>query len=403
MVQAFSHIAVPARGTSGIDFPFDLLPLELKKLVLSHILPRHGILPKEPRAQKFNQDEVWYPEETVIFWKYLDKAKKALDAKHVNRTTTADEASVLLPLLLVSKDFTDVARQAFIDTVPLVVSVTPVCLRFLEAVERVCYKYLSYTSFLRFEHFRRMRTFELDLDFAQRWWHDRFKEPLNPNREIWWGEPKEWLRIICDLLSTNGNIRQLTVRFPCLCHLKEDEDPELADQAERIMLNFFSPLRRVKVANRVEFIWSHNMDRLEAINNEPESNKNELTADKDNGEHTPGDAPPNPCGNDTRGGILGRKIRQQFSHLTGESSSRQEATWKRVKAMERYRTGVSTDVRIGWEGLIEELLETVLTRLERCALSPDQSSVAYQRHSAAFERAVNEAVGMILDGVSVRR
>ncbi|KAL8750967.1 MAG: hypothetical protein Q9184_006228 [Pyrenodesmia sp. 2 TL-2023] len=401
MVQPFSHIAVPARGILNIDFPFNLLPLELKALVLRHVLPRHGILPKEPRAQDFNQDEDWSTEETGIFWKYLDKNKRALDA-NVDRNTTADadEARVLLPLLLVSKHFADVAGQTFTDIVPLVINITPVCVHFLETVKSVSYEYLSYKSFLEFHQFRCMRTFELNLDFAQQWWHDRFEEPLNTIQGIWWGRQKEWLRTICDLLSTNDDIRQLTVRFPCLCHL-EKEAPELVEQAERILLNLFSPLKRLKVANRVQFIWSHNMDGLEAINDEPEFAEDESHPNEDklmanNGIPKPDTQPRHSCSNDTHGGTLGKTIRQRFSQLTGETLSHHEATWKRIKAMNRYRTHPSSDIRLGWSSSIEERLETVLGWLEKCQLYPHHSSVAYHRHCAAFDAAAYDAVQRVL-------
>ncbi|KAL8750841.1 MAG: hypothetical protein Q9184_006275 [Pyrenodesmia sp. 2 TL-2023] len=364
MVQPFSHILVPAQGKLNIDFPFNLLPLELKALFLRHVLPRHGILPKEPRAQDFDQDEDWSTEETGIFWKYLDKNKRALDT-NVDRNTTADadEAGVLLPLLLVSKHFADVARQTFTNTVPLVINITPVCFHFRETVK---------------------------------------SKPLNNTiHGIWWGKQKEWLRTICDLLSTNGDIRQLTVRFPCLCHV-EEEAPELAEQAERILFNLFSPLKRLKVATRVRFIWSHNMDGLEAIDDEPEfaedeshPNANKLTAN--NSIPTPDTQPRHPCNNDTHGGVLGETIRQRFSHLTGESLSHPEATWKRIKAMSRYRTNPFSDIRVGWPSSIEEQLETVLGCLEKYQLYPDHSSVGYHRHCAAFDAAVYDVVERILE------
>ncbi|KAI4179552.1 MAG: hypothetical protein LQ346_007173 [Caloplaca aetnensis] len=135
MAQHLPRVAVPAQGVSNAHFPFELLPPELKEMILAHVLPRHGILPKEPQGQYFDQDEDWSPEETGIFWKYLERVQKALDANNNSDNTTtadADEAGVLLPLLLVSKGFADVARQVFTDDVPMVINITPVCLHFLE-------------------------------------------------------------------------------------------------------------------------------------------------------------------------------------------------------------------------------------------------------------------------------
>ncbi len=78
--------------------------------------------------------------------------------------------------------------------------------------------------------------------------------------------------------------------------IREEEEAEedpcwLAGQAERILLNLLEPLRRVKVAKGVQFIWGHGMDGLEAIDYD-EADSDDDFLDKDDGSNSCNDGSP---------------------------------------------------------------------------------------------------------------
>ncbi|KAL8853936.1 MAG: hypothetical protein Q9221_001244 [Calogaya cf. arnoldii] len=117
-------------------------------------------------------------------------------------------------------------------------------------------------------------------------------------------ELKEQLRLTSDMLAGNDNILHLKVTFPCYCSLPPVRD---ASRVAPAILDFLTPLKRIKVATTVLFIPAHglNVQAEDDLCNKPE------------------------CLN------LAQTIQVSMGQLSGEVLNHREATWKRVKAMER--------------------------------------------------------------------
>ncbi|KAI4266084.1 MAG: hypothetical protein L6R38_008970 [Xanthoria sp. 2 TBL-2021] len=143
-------------------------------------------------------------------------------------------------------------------------------------------------------------------------------------------ELKEQLRLTSDMLSENDNISHLTVTFPCYCSLPPVRD---ASRVAPAILDFLTPLKRIKVATTVLFIPAHglNVQAEDDHCNKPE------------------------CLN------LAQTTQVSMGQLSGEVLNHREATWKRVKAMER-PTGP-------WATLREEFLYHLKLYWLRCGES----------------------------------
>ena len=126
-------------------------------------------------------------------------------------------------------------------------------------------------------------------------------------------EMKENLRLVSDMLSENSNIKHLTVTFPChcswYCRCSGHCQCAMRDTSQVVaaVMDFLSPLKRIKVANTVSF--------------KPAC-----------GPYT--NAEDGIC-NETRCLKLAHTMEASLSQLTGEALNHREATWKRIKAMER--------------------------------------------------------------------
>lgn len=367
MKMTSGHAATPAAASTV--FPFEKLPEELRIKVLRYVLPLPGILPRSPRAPPnstltFDQDEDWTQDENGAFWEYLDNLEIPVNSNN---------AGVLLPLILVNNRLAELASATFTDNVPMIINITPTCLHFLETLNSLLWEFPTYKSFLYIQHFREMRTFELNLDFDEIWWSDWFEEKLDPEEHIWWARPKEWLRTTCDLLAANNNIRQLTVRLPCLCAL---ETPELVSQAEKIMLNLLSPLQRVCTANPLRFLWQH---KHQSIDHEMPSQQLQSS-----------------FGEQCMAEDLVKKLQEKLGQLTGEGLNHPEGTWKRIKTMRRTRP--SDDFDTSSISTIGDRLEKLHKRLEEWERSATlDASDHHNPSNKAFDKSAYKAVQTILD------
>ncbi|KAI4137522.1 MAG: hypothetical protein L6R39_007236 [Caloplaca ligustica] len=116
---------------------------------------------------------------------------------------------------------------------------------------------------------------------------------------------REGLRSICDQISANNIIRNLTITGPCKCARSAADFGPSNDTA---VLDLFSPLKRVRLANPVK-LSLHDDVKGQGIQQ--------------------------PCRK--RGCLeLAQKMQASIGRLEGEKLSEQEATWKEVKSLMHY-------------------------------------------------------------------
>ncbi|KAI4275232.1 MAG: hypothetical protein LQ337_003371 [Flavoplaca oasis] len=264
MVQTFLHVAVPPRPS--VSCPFERLPTELQRMVIHEALPNHLLRPRHPpkgvhtgRSNYWDLkiNDHWGEEEESSFAVYLDSLKDA--------STETRDPKASLNLLLVSKRVSTMTRSIYDNEIPFVINIHPMCFHFLERIVNKNLYYPTYTDDLpRYPHFRRLHNFELDFNHDPTWWRSCLGERHGPpgdhvwlkkgDPENWWKQMKEWVQIICDTLSRHATVHRLTIYLPCLCRLKT---LELVTEAEVAMIDLLSPLRQLKVAQDVKFIWLH--------------------------------------------------------------------------------------------------------------------------------------------------
>lgn len=264
MEQTFLHVAAPARAPA--PFPFEKLPPELQQMVIREALPDHGLRPRRPpkgvhigssNYWDLMMNDYWCEEEEESFRDYLGSLKDA----------TEEIRGVMVPLnlFLVSKSISTMTRSIYDNEIPFVINITPMCLHFLERIVNVNIEYPTYTADLpRYPHFLKLRNFELNFNHHPIWWRSNFQEqrnpadlPIwwklyNPDHPIWWKQTKEWVRIICDVLSKNDSIDKLTIYLPCLCSLTT---PTLIAKAETTIHDVLTPLKKLRITKGVKFVW----------------------------------------------------------------------------------------------------------------------------------------------------
>ncbi|KAI4277742.1 MAG: hypothetical protein LQ337_001553 [Flavoplaca oasis] len=147
---------------------------------------------------------------------------------------------------------------------------------------------------------------------------------------------KEQLRRVSDMLSENDNIKHLTVTFPChcswYCHCSGHCRCALRDTSRVVaaVLDFLSPLKRIKVAKTVVFKPASGLF---------------IDAEDDN------------C-NGNRCLSLAHTMEASMGQLNGEALTYREATWKRIKAIEPPHTSW-TPTKFDYYGFLDKFCSKI--------------------------------------------
>ncbi|KAL8830875.1 MAG: hypothetical protein Q9170_005533 [Blastenia crenularia] len=329
----------------------ELLPAEILLKIIHYTMPQGGIVPRFPRNLQGgwadDEDETWLKSETRLFGTYLRNLQRA----------GSEYEAVPLSLFQVSKVIAGMTQSVFDDEVPFVIDITPLSMHFLgkfdsRSLGHMDYRYRNCKGLTHIQHFVRMHNFKLDFNFGPRWWARDLRKQLYPNSEIWWAGPKEHLRAICDNLMANSGIHRLTVRVPCLCSLKT---ANLASQAEIILLDLLSPLRRLRVFDTVQFDWKHDLSgsRLE--------------------DHGLVDERSHVCTHGL-GETVMEVLRTKLGRLDGEELDHREKTWRAIKARKRAKSDLKNPASLK----VSE------------ALSDVHECMTYFLHSEAFDASIPE-------------
>ncbi|KAL8716221.1 MAG: hypothetical protein Q9220_000126 [cf. Caloplaca sp. 1 TL-2023] len=218
------------------SFPFERLPVELQANVLRLALP-HRLAPS-----------------------LVQRAHNIIKKRRSWSTN----------LLRVNKAVSNLTRSILTNEIPLVFKVAvasleePLGLTVLDRDITYSDQAARPQMLADMHQIHSMRRFELDLMSADdcSWWSAYKDQPIAgihapfdcAQRE---SEYKEKLRFICDtLVAFSDNIQHLSVRVPCTCQLKNDE--ELALTVVTRMVDYLAPLRRLHVAKSVTFHVVHN-------------------------------------------------------------------------------------------------------------------------------------------------
>ncbi|KAL8672039.1 MAG: hypothetical protein Q9168_003491 [Polycauliona sp. 1 TL-2023] len=317
MVQDFRALALPAGASAG--FPFEKLAPELQRMIIreavlgSCLTPR--ISPTNPYYQHWSrwsawqvdENESWPYEEHKWFFNYL-KGRK-------DKPQHAGGSEIPLHLLRVSRTIADITRSVCAEDTLMVINVTPLCFHFLQTVMNRKYTFPTFRDFAQVAHFKVLPNFQLDLNFHHRWWRRMFRKSLVEDAIVWWTQPKEWLRTVCDILATNDSIEKLSVRLPCFCSLTS---PERLMRAEIIMTDLLRPLERLRVNSPVQFIWHRMQD----------SDINHWNGSTQESQ---------PCTKSSLGENLVKTLQKHLGRLDGKKLTPQEETWKNIKAIPRVR------------------------------------------------------------------
>ncbi|KAL8995830.1 MAG: hypothetical protein Q9169_004520 [Polycauliona sp. 2 TL-2023] len=315
MVQAFLHVPVPAQITPVL--PFEKLPHELQRMVLREAFPKACLKPDMPRSSlyqtiwsRWDEDLVvvnkwWHSDEEGSFFNYLRKIQD--EPNHY------EESLLPIHLLRVSQPVTAITRSICIGENPLVINITPVCLNILRKLITREYEYPTSRDLAHIKHCKALPNFALDFNFHDAWWKHEFQRSVRKDDIVWWAQPKEWLRTVCDSLVTNHSIEEMSVQLPCFCSLTT---PELVSQARIVMLDLLEPLKQLRVSQPVQFIWNQKKDGdVDAPNCS-----------------TPGG---HRCNQENLGKDIVDTLQKCLGQLNGEKVSRQEQSWKWVKAIPR--------------------------------------------------------------------
>lgn len=304
-------------------------------MVLSFTMPQHGLLPTESSR----------------FWD--------LDPDYQNAIPSS--------LFLVNKAMSANARDILKKEVYLVIELSPEMsmsfgrITFLNTYLRDRGKFLSHRTLAHVGHFKHMSNFELDLmtDRFDPWW---FMEEGVAAPIVECERYKESLRLICDTLATyNDQIQHLVIQVPCLCRLK---NTAMAHLAESMLLDFLGPLRRLRVAKPISFRITHkdDDDAWDPVTRDP-----------------------------LRTEGLVQTFEANFGRLLGEELSKEEETWKEIKAMDRAQlktAGINMKDVLGalWSVLIRNL-----GHFDACA--EQAKSYVYRKLRKQDDRSLSETAG----------
>ncbi|KAL9004689.1 MAG: hypothetical protein Q9188_002504 [Gyalolechia gomerana] len=280
--------------TSTATFPFEKLPQEVQTMVLREAMPQHGLLPRNSRRLM----EVKGDYQNAIPHN-LFRVNKAISAE---------------------------ARCIAKKEVYLVIEVSPDNAASTDAINVLSLNlkglanFWSHTALTDFPHFRKLSNFKLDLmtDNVRPWFHvDQVYFDCS--------DYKEKLRLVCDALATNNNIQHIIVQIPCLCSLRADDTVHIAQSK---LLDFLSPLRRLKVAQPVDFRITHGTDHWGEGTDDPNITEN-----------------------------LKHLLKANFGDLVGEKLSKEETLWKNIKARDRTELHEAAEADVDYK--LWELFETL--------------------------------------------
>ncbi|KAL8889273.1 MAG: hypothetical protein Q9215_003439 [Flavoplaca cf. flavocitrina] len=257
---------------SADTFPFDKLPAELQLMVIRFAMPEDGLRSishrnkeyEPPPSQPIRRASI----PTALFRTNHYLSAVSLDTFH---------REVCMHIGVSPKKIT--CSGHWVTTHPFPARISPSKAHF----------------------FTSMRKYQLNIRPGE----IRPNKPMQKNM-------KEQLRRASDMLAENDDIKHLTVTFPChctwSCHCSVRCLCALRDTSRvfAAVLDFLSPLKRIKVAKTVIFKPASGLF---------------IDAEDDN------------C-NENRCLDLAHIVEASMSQLIGEALTPREATWQRIKAME---------------------------------------------------------------------
>ncbi|KAL8727220.1 MAG: hypothetical protein Q9166_006184 [cf. Caloplaca sp. 2 TL-2023] len=183
------------------------------------------------------------------------------------------------------------------------------------------YRLRSHLGYEHLPQFTSMRNYRLNIILDANWYDDTWFG-CGHERGAAYAKIcsifKEQLRFVSDSLSSNNDIRCLSITVPCFCCLKRGGRYKATFDK---MLDFLMPLKRLRVAKSVilEAVYDNSFDGLK------------------------GDVWLNAC-LQPECQQLARQIKEALGELDGEQLSHEEQAWKRLKVMAK-RMSLAT----GWE------------------------------------------------------
>ncbi|KAI4088493.1 MAG: hypothetical protein L6R37_008193 [Teloschistes peruensis] len=265
-------------------FPFHKLPQELRLQILHYALPQNGLTHPSSRTEDFH-------------WDIAGGDRVKIDGSM---------DSALQSLLLTDKwtytNSWDLLRRSTAQYITL----DTIRIRFLNQNLFIGNRYPSHLTFTRMPFFRYIQHYHLDMSPDC--------PPLNTldldaTQKRWF--LKETVRTLADALSTNEDIKSLTVTIPCRCWIKINQSVlyhsrrngrELAN-----MWTCLSPLKRLQVRDPMKITAYSVID----------------------GRGTGVSCTHPKCQ------LLVQKATTEFGHLRGEPLSEGEETWKRLETLPR--------------------------------------------------------------------
>ncbi|KAL8733029.1 MAG: hypothetical protein Q9166_002427 [cf. Caloplaca sp. 2 TL-2023] len=279
-------------------FPFMKLPRELQLMVIRFAMPSNGMHPLNRKLSNKNEAPV-----------SLFRTSKSLSA-------------MALPIF-----YNEV--PLYIDISPHVISYSPESLRRWVGTRN--YLFQSHLSIRKLQQFRVLRKYRFNLVFEPCWF-DAKPEDRADDYSAYCRLFKEQLRVVCDTLTGNEAIQELVVTIPCLCLL----DDGLVAQAYPEIIDFLSPLHRIKVAKPVVFETTY-QDR--------NSNRQETI--------WPISCRRTECNN------LAQSIQASMGHLNGKELTSEEQTWKRIKELDHGNPHILREESIRLLGILWEFLNSL--------------------------------------------
>ncbi|KAL8832489.1 MAG: hypothetical protein Q9170_004860 [Blastenia crenularia] len=223
--KALNVLQQPVPASS---FPFEKLPAELRLNVLRYAMPRHGLRPL-PLPSDFDNEQLACVE-------YVAALRQ--------------EQSTPLNLLRVGRQIASEARTIIDEEVVLRIDVGPTGILLLGTEIGNLHRLRSRTFPEVFTLLKSMRNYEIFVSIHQ----DQFREVAADPRGRFSAccfKTKEWLRVLCDTISTNEQIETLVVNIPGVCTLRQlivlndDPRPEIS--------SMITPLARLRVKKSITF------------------------------------------------------------------------------------------------------------------------------------------------------
>ncbi|KAL8661340.1 MAG: hypothetical protein Q9202_005705 [Teloschistes flavicans] len=293
MVQEASTKQLAAPGTCC---HWNKLPTEIHVQILKLLMPEHGLRPIPQAAGDLDTSDSDVSDFDITDPRCADYVRKVREAD-----------AMPINLFLVSKRVSTLAFEIFHMKGPLQVIIEPDKIRFLNQVLDLTYQTPSHLALPLPSIFRRMHQYDLQFKFTKGGLGEAYNTWAYGNaREKF----KERARMVADALSTNPNIKSLTVAVPCHCYpgLPKGFWSRLPNKETNLAtLNFFEVLQRLRVNSPVKNVTSHGIST-------PESRVQCSQVECER---------------------LSRVIRSQMHPLQGAGLTARESEWKRIKLLPR--------------------------------------------------------------------